>query len=177
MKKMMRCSLAVCMAVLLLSACATKTAQEPTAPDLPDDLDAYLKQTEARFTDLRPNNEKLIVWADPSKKAKTPLSIIYLHGFSACRLEVAPLCDIVAHDLGANLFYTRLSGHGRSLVPPDRRVRRLAPEKPADRRRRLPSRSRRKSLFRSPDDARGTDRFPPMRCGRPSAVGSDRRRC
>ena len=113
MKKLIRCSLAVCMSVLLLSACATKTAQEPTATDLPDDLDAYLKQTEARFTDLRPNNEKLIVWADPSKKAKTQLSIIYLHGFSACRLEVAPLCDIVAHDLGANLFYTRLSGHGR----------------------------------------------------------------
>jgi hypothetical protein len=71
-KKKMRCSLALFVAVLLLSACANNTAQEQAAPDLPDDLDAYLKQTEARFTDLRPNNEKLIVWADPSKKAKTP---------------------------------------------------------------------------------------------------------
>jgi esterase/lipase len=98
--------------VLMLSACVATTTG-PAAPDLPDDLDAYLKQSEARFTDLRPNNEKLIVWSDPSKKAKTPFSIIYFHGFSACRLEVAPLCDIVARDLGANLFYTRLSGHGR----------------------------------------------------------------
>jgi hypothetical protein len=82
---MIRCFLALFSAALLLSACTTNTVREQAAPDLPVDLDAYLKQSEARFTDLRPNNEKAIVWADPSKKAKTPVSIIYLHGFSACR--------------------------------------------------------------------------------------------
>ncbi len=39
---------------------------------------------------------------------------MYLHGFSATRQEVAPLCEMAAKDLGANLFHTRLRGHGRT---------------------------------------------------------------
>ncbi|MDD4273595.1 MAG: hypothetical protein PHG14_07705 [Desulfobacter postgatei] len=38
---------------------------------------------------------------------------VYIHGFSATRKETAPLSDLVAKTLNANLFYTRLSGHGR----------------------------------------------------------------
>jgi hypothetical protein len=54
---------------------------------LPDDLDNYLAASEARFTDIRPGTEKTIVWANPSEKDKTPVSIVYLHGFSATRQE------------------------------------------------------------------------------------------
>ena len=82
--------------------------------NLPEDLDEYLKTSEAQYDDILPNTEKTIIWADPKKKQKTPVSIIYLHGFSATRQETAPLSDLVARELGANLFYTRLSGHGRS---------------------------------------------------------------
>ncbi|MFQ5568155.1 MAG: alpha/beta hydrolase [Rhodothermales bacterium] len=82
--------------------------------DVPDDLDAYLARSEARFSDIRPGTEKTIVWADPAQKRKTPLSVVYLHGYSATRQEVRPLCDTLAARLGANLFYTRLTGHGRS---------------------------------------------------------------
>lgn len=82
--------------------------------DLPTDLDEYLKTSEAQYDDILPNTEKTIIWADPKKKKKTPVSVIYLHGFSATRQETAPLSDIVARELGANLFYTRLTGHGRS---------------------------------------------------------------
>lgn len=81
--------------------------------NLPADLDAYLRMAEARFSDLVPHTEKTIVWADPIKKQQTPVSIIYLHGFSATRQETVPLADMVARELGANLFYTRLTGHGR----------------------------------------------------------------
>ncbi|MDO8695659.1 MAG: alpha/beta hydrolase [Pseudomonas sp.] len=79
---------------------------------LPADLDRYLADREARYPDIIPGTEKTIVWAHPDQR-KTPLSVIYLHGFSATRQETAPLSDRVAQRLGANLFYTRLSGHGR----------------------------------------------------------------
>ena len=79
---------------------------------LPADLDRYLASNEARYPDITPNTEKTIVWAYPDKR-KTALSVIYLHGFSASRQETAPLSDEIATQLGANLFYTRLSGHGR----------------------------------------------------------------
>jgi esterase/lipase len=80
---------------------------------LPNDLDQYLRQTEARYSDIVPGAEKTIIWANAAK-TKTPLSIIYLHGYSATRQETAPLCELIAARLGANLYYTRLTGHGRS---------------------------------------------------------------
>jgi esterase/lipase len=81
--------------------------------EIPADVEMYVKNSEAKYADITPGAEKIIVWHNPAKKDKTPLSVVYLHGFSATRQEVAPLCDIVAKKLGANLFYTRLRGHGR----------------------------------------------------------------
>lgn len=80
---------------------------------LPNDLDAYLTQTEARYPDITPGAEKTIVWAHPDRR-QTDLALVYLHGFSASRQETAPLSDEIARQLGANLYYPRLSGHGRS---------------------------------------------------------------
>ncbi|MCB9420318.1 MAG: alpha/beta fold hydrolase [Ardenticatenaceae bacterium] len=80
---------------------------------LPPDLDQYLAESEGCFDDIVPNTEKTIFWAgEPGQK--TAVSIIYLHGFSATRQETAPLADKVAAALGANLFYTRFTGHGRT---------------------------------------------------------------
>jgi esterase/lipase len=80
---------------------------------LPSDLDQYLASSEARYPDISADTEKTIRWAYADKR-KTALSVIYLHGFSASRQETAPLSDDIAKQLGANLFYTRLTGHGRS---------------------------------------------------------------
>lgn len=77
------------------------------------DVDAYLANSEAGFDDIRDGLEKEVIWAYPASKAKTPLAIVYVHGFSASKGEIRPLPDIVARELGANLFYTRLAGHGR----------------------------------------------------------------
>ncbi len=77
------------------------------------DPEAYIERSEADIRSLRPGLEKEIVWAYPESRAKTPLSIVYVHGFSASKGEVRPLPDNVASALGANLFYTRLAGHGR----------------------------------------------------------------
>jgi len=85
-----------------------------TTPDLPADLDAYLQRTESRFTDITPGAEKVIHWADPSTKQKTPLAFVYFHGFSATRQESMPVPADIAHHFGSNIFYTRLTGNGRS---------------------------------------------------------------
>ena len=81
---------------------------------LPDDLDKWLDQNERQAADrygLVPGTEKRITRIGDGNR--TPYSVLYLHGFSATRQETAPLAATVAHALGANLFETRLAGHGR----------------------------------------------------------------
>ncbi|HEX2019978.1 MAG TPA: alpha/beta fold hydrolase [Aurantimonas sp.] len=78
-----------------------------------EDPEAYLARTEADVPNLRGNAQKEIVWAFPVSRARTPLALVYVHGFSASKAETRPLADEVAQALGANLFYTRLTGHGR----------------------------------------------------------------
>ena len=98
----------------------TPARLEPTVADiaLPADLDVWLRETEhqaaARYG-LVEGVEKRITWFD--KREATAYSVLYLHGFSATRQETAPLAEIVAHSLGANLFETRLTGHGREREP------------------------------------------------------------
>ncbi len=82
-----------------------------------DEVEAYLTAAESRFPRLRKGLGKQVIWADPAVKAKTALSVIYIHGFSASSGELRPLPDLVARALGANLFYARLAGHG--LDDPD----------------------------------------------------------
>ena len=84
-----------------------------SADELGDDLDAYLETSERRVAGIKPGTEKRIVWAG-QKGAKTALSIVYIHGFSASNQEIAPVPEQLAAQLGANLYLTRLTGHGRS---------------------------------------------------------------
>lgn len=82
-------------------------------PDLPaDQIDGWLTAREGQFGDLTPGAEKTVIWAGEAG-ARTPISIVYLHGFSATRAELEPVPQIVARAMGANLFLTRLAGHGR----------------------------------------------------------------
>lgn len=79
---------------------------------LGSDLNFYLIDRERKVANLTSGADKQIVWHG-DRDAKTPLAIVYIHGYSATLEEVRPLPDIIAQELGANLFYTRLSGHGR----------------------------------------------------------------
>jgi pimeloyl-ACP methyl ester carboxylesterase len=76
------------------------------------DPDAYLAASEAKVSGIHDNLQKEIIWAYPESKAKTPLAIIYVHGFSASKNETRPVPDMAAKALGANLYLTRLTGHG-----------------------------------------------------------------
>ena len=80
--------------------------------ELGDDLDRYLAEAEARVPNLKPGAEKTIRWAGVPG-VKTDIALIYVHGFSASRNEIQPVPERVAEALGANLFQTRLVGHGR----------------------------------------------------------------
>lgn len=75
-------------------------------------VDAYLATAEARFNDLTDGVQKRVIWAGEAE-AKTPISVLYVHGFSATSEELRPVTDRVADGLGANLVFTRLRGHGR----------------------------------------------------------------
>ena len=80
---------------------------------LGENLNSYLMVQEKKFSDITIGVQKRIIWADKVGK-KTPLSIIYIHGFSATSEEIRPVPDQIASALKANLYYTRLTGHGRS---------------------------------------------------------------
>ncbi len=77
-----------------------------------NDIDAALARAEAKVPNLRPGCEKRVLWADQPGQ-KTPVCIVYIHGFSASPEELRPLPDMIAKELGANIFFTRLTGHGQ----------------------------------------------------------------
>lgn len=114
----------VLIVILVLAAAATvawfagpRVSRDTTVTFDPavigDDLEAWLASREAAVPDIREGHAKEVVWAFPASRARTPLAIVYVHGFSASKYEIRPVPDEVAKALGANLFYTRLTGHGR----------------------------------------------------------------
>ena len=83
-----------------------------TIPEQVERIDRYLAESESCVPDIREGCEKKIVWHDDQRRQRD-LAIVYIHGFSASRMETWPLCDRLAEAMGANLFYTRLTGHGQ----------------------------------------------------------------
>lgn len=74
---------------------------------------AWLAQREADFPDILPGCEKRVLWAGaPGERSE--MALVYLHGFSASGAELSPVTERLAERFGANLFLTRLAGHGRS---------------------------------------------------------------
>lgn len=82
------------------------------SPQLPDDLDTWIRAREANETDLRAGDQRRIDWADPVRRHRTPLAIVYLHGFTASPQEISPVPEQVAQTLRANLYFARMPGHG-----------------------------------------------------------------
>lgn len=76
---------------------------------LPEDLDGWLAEQEQKFGDIVPGTEKQIFWAGEAG-ARTPLSIVYLHGFSATLGEIRPVPDRVAAALGRTCSTLDLPG-------------------------------------------------------------------
>ena len=83
----------------------------PSVPSDPIALINYVQQEESKHL-VKKDNEAEIVWADSSTKHKTAYSIVYLHGFSASKMEGAPTHMEIAKKFGCNLYLARLSQHG-----------------------------------------------------------------
>ncbi len=110
--------IAVLLAAILLVAAfvsvPSKLVNTAQAPALPDDLDSYLagrEQAAAEEFGLVEGTEKRVRWLKAGEK--TPYALVYLHGFSGSRQGLVPATDRIADAIGANLFETRLAGHGR----------------------------------------------------------------
>lgn len=82
----------------------------PMVPPSADSLERYVNTAEAAHK-LKPDNEAQIVWSD-SSRATTPYALVYLHGFSASRMEGDPVHREFARRYGMNLYLARLSDHG-----------------------------------------------------------------
>jgi len=89
---------------------------EATVPEIDADPTAWVSEKESAANAVEaiiPETEKRIRWFQGVKNNKTRYSVVYLHGFSATRQEIAPVGAMVSDALEANLFETRLSGHGQ----------------------------------------------------------------
>ncbi len=75
-------------------------------------LDAWLEEREGQYDDLRPDAHARIVWQGGERRRRS-FAIVYLHGFSASPMETSPVCERLAGPLHANVYYPRLTGHGR----------------------------------------------------------------
>lgn len=87
------------------------TTALPTVPAEPIALMNYVQQEESKHA-VKKDNQAEIVWNDTLKKQKTAYAIVYLHGFSASKMEGAPTHTELAKKFGCNLYLARLSQHG-----------------------------------------------------------------
>lgn len=82
----------------------------PDVPSAPAELERYIQQKEALHK-IKPDNEAEIVWYD-STRSKTEYAVLYLHGFSASKMEGDPVHRQFASQFGCNLYLARLADHG-----------------------------------------------------------------
>ncbi len=75
-------------------------------------LEQEITVSEKQVKGIKPENEAKIVWADSSKKVKTKVAMLYLHGFGASEKEGYPTNTDLADTFDCNLYLARLSEHG-----------------------------------------------------------------
>ena len=67
------------------------------------------KLTKSKELNVRPGNEEKLIRKSPGK---TPIAILYIHGFGASRAEGEEVVDKLADTFQANTYYLRHPGHG-----------------------------------------------------------------
>ena len=84
-----------------------------TFPDIKIDNEVitYLNNEEKKIISLEQNAKKQIIWHSTSNK-KTEYSIVFIHGSFATGFQQKATLIKIADKLNANLFISRLSGHG-----------------------------------------------------------------
>lgn len=94
---------------------ASRAACPPTLENLDvSDPDAWLA---ARVTRSRAAGvwEQALERIQRSRPGRAREAILFVHGFGACRAEGEAIVGPLAESRGANVYYARLPGHGRTL--------------------------------------------------------------
>ncbi len=91
-----------------------KTPGFNLAADLPT-LEKQINESELAVRGIRKGCEAKIVWADSTRKQKTKLVFLYIHGFSSTHVDGDPVHKNIAKKYAANLYLGRLYGHGINL--------------------------------------------------------------
>lgn len=97
------------LAAMALASCVS-TSYTVRRSELPENLDEYLAVRESAVPGIIGGDQKEIIWAG-ARGAKTPLSLVYIHGWQGSPRDYEAVLGPVARQLGANIFYTRLKGH------------------------------------------------------------------
>ncbi|QDE38408.1 lysophospholipase [Luteibacter pinisoli] len=77
-----------------------------------DALAHDIEERERAMPGLKPDNQARIVFLDGAAHERLPLSVVYLHGFSASQAEGDPAHRTIAAACGAHLYLNRLHDHG-----------------------------------------------------------------
>lgn len=89
----------------------------PAAPaaGVDEGMEAYLARRLERASSegVRPGNEERLV---RRSAARAPVVVLFVHGFGASRAEGEAVVEPLAAGLGADVYYTRLPGHGGDLT-------------------------------------------------------------
>jgi esterase/lipase len=80
-------------------------------PVVAGNVGEYVSHMEAAEK-VRPGNEAKIIWANDSTHAQTEYVLLYLHGFSASRMEGYPVNEDFPKRYGCNAYLSRLASHG-----------------------------------------------------------------
>jgi esterase/lipase len=88
------------------------TIREINLPFTLTELETNIAHAEKSVKGIKPDNQARIIWADSSKKEKTKIAFLYLHGFSASQAEGDPVHKDLAKKFNANLYLSRLAEHG-----------------------------------------------------------------
>ena len=110
--------LVILVAALFLSICCVRIFKQQIPVEASkefhlfcDNLDDYILRSEENIPNLKRDLKKKIYWfSDPGVKSE--VAVVYIHGYSASPQEVRPVPDLIAKELKANLYFSRLTGHG-----------------------------------------------------------------
>ena len=114
MKYLYKYTLPACFIIFILGPA-------PSAPELNkknieinieiNEVSEWLKNKESKIKNIKDDNHSKVIFFD-SIPQKTEYSIVYLHGFSGSSQDGAPVHEMVARELGFNLYLPRLYAHG-----------------------------------------------------------------
>lgn len=99
------------LAIYFLGPKMPKPVLNAELPVIAENIGDYVNHLET-VEEVRPGNEAKIIWANDSVRSPTEYVLLYLHGFSASRMEGFPVNEDFPKRYGCNAYLARLASHG-----------------------------------------------------------------